>query len=883
MNGQVYTDQHYDFLPYILGRHDGIRRTYYANGQLAEEYRLKDDEPYGPAKVWHENGQLRSEATFADGKHQGEVRVYYANGNLFAIHQVRNGLKHGLNQWFYPDGTLKSYEMYADNLQHGPGKFYYQDGTLKEESTFFEGKLHGPSKFYHPNGNLAETRTYSNGSTTGEHIWYKEDGTLWTRQQYKAAKRNGRCLWYYPDGKLSQEAEYKMGELHGTSIWYYANGNKDSQQEYQDGKRHGWDLDYRWNGTLASKYEYKEGKRDGPGEVYYDDGSLKLSLNNHKGAGSGTYRLFNRNGDLLVDVTMRDSMVTSTNEWHIDERIIRDELSSWDTGSAFGTMIDLLLATGRYDLLEYAGEYIYQDPERRREHYTSFVSELGDGFWDFDVKHEKKQFLESLDKWKTEYPDSALPDLVKIDAMIILAWSYRGGDYASSVTKGSFERFHETLKEAEDNIQRVLLRHPDIVDTYAQWLVIAMGLSYDDATTRSIFDKGKKVDPHYPQLYRNMATTLLPRWGGRPGDLERFMREATADLDEQNRKLMAAHILINVMNYVGLTDYLKKFDFSREETLQYLDYYVSEAPYKYKAANKLGWFAYHHRDKRRARKAFELIGDKPVFKTWDEAETFLAAREWAMSDGPSSGPHDIHKAISMGDLVDVYLYLKNGGDVNIKNSDGETLLHTAVQNREWKLADLILDSDPKLDIKDADRYLPIHHAVIHKSYSTVRKLIEKGSPVDVYSLQTAAQKGSVPIAKLLLEKDPALLNKPGNKDWTALHHACRYGQTRFLQYMDEFEDLDWNVKTSTGDQCLHLVVKKGAVETAVYLLSNDFADPTSQNDNGETPLDLARKAGEQELVEILEAAVERKETEKSYREPETPAAAAPGADSPRSP
>ena len=830
-----------------------IRTSYHPNGKPKEELTLLNNVPNGPARTWWETGALRSEDNYLDGALHGLVKRYEQDGLLYSEGHFAYGKLDGETKYNLPDGR-SSTVTYKNNEHHGPAKYYRKDGSLKEEVEYRQGMYHGPARTFYASGALKQERTFFGGKIDGLQTWYFEDGTLWAKENKKLGKKEGVSEYYFANGQLKQKGSYKDDKLHGTSTWYRPTGVKRSEEEYKDGKLHGWDYDYRWDGTLDDKSHYQDGKYDGLTETYYRSGEVRNRRNYRQGKVQGAYELYLKNGDLIVDITMENDRISQINQLHVNEDLLRAEINNWGKDSAFGTITGALFVAERFDQLEFAGNYIFDDPDRRHEHYHDYVDELSDGFWYVDYKNDPERFFLLLEKWKSAYPDSALPDLVKIEALTSQAWSARGGGYAKTVTQDSFRRFRDLLEEAARLTRRTAMRHPDNPEVYVHAIQIAMGLSRGDKAVRELFEKGQQADPYYPDLYRQMATTLLPRWGGARGELETFMRESTANLEAPRKNIVRAHILLSAMNYVGLNDYLKNFRFSKRETLQYLGEYLSKYPHHKTTANTYAWFAHHYRDRERAKEAFDIIGDRPRIKTWDEPETYLQARAWALGETETGGGPDIHRMVSLGNRRALEEYLQNGGDIDARNSNGQTLLHVAALNREWELAATLLEADPQLDIRDEDRYLPIHHAVRHGSIRTVRKLIEKGSPVDSFSLRSAASQGSVSMAKILIEEDPKIINDTSNKKWSAVHSACRQGQTEFLRFLAERDDVDWTAVTNKGNQCLHLVVSKGARDTAEFLLDQNLADLNHRNDDGETPLEKARRHGFNELVEILEAA-----------------------------
>ena len=77
-------------------------------------------------------------------------------------------------------------------------------------------------------------------------------------------------------------------------------------------------------------------------------------------------------------------------------------------------------------------------------------------------------------------------------------------------------------------------------------------------------------------------------------------------------------------------------------------------------------------------------------------------------------------------------YIENGGDINIQNYLGQTLLHKVIIEDNTELFDLLIEKDVKF-LKDITNNTPLHYV---KNEETALKLINKGCNFDktnVYS------------------------------------------------------------------------------------------------------------------------------------------------------
>jgi len=95
--------------------------------------------------------------------------------------------------------------------------------------------------------------------------------------------------------------------------------------------------------------------------------------------------------------------------------------------------------------------------------------------------------------------------------------------------------------------------------------------------------------------------------------------------------------------------------------------------------------------------------------------------------------------------------------------------------------------------------------------------IEKQENAFGMAFIVAAIYGYISIARQLLEKDSELLSTE-LKDGTALHYAVKYGRLRFVQWL----------------------LDQGSVEQL-----------TLRNDDDETPLNIAKKRNDKEMIELL--------------------------------
>lgn len=179
--------------------------------------------------------------------------------------------------------------------------------------------------------------------------------------------------------------------------------------------------------------------------------------------------------------------------------------------------------------------------------------------------------LEALTlQWATEHPTSALAHTMHADALLAHAWSYRGGGYVNEVPPEAWREFKAYLMRAFEYLKA----HADVAftDSYAHdtLLRIGRGLGWNATQLEAIAQDGLKRNPEDYALYFKVMTSLLPKWGGDPKDLDKFIRRAA----EQTRAAQ------------GMAMYARLYSAAAEEQFEHELFQDSYADW---ALVKQGW------------------------------------------------------------------------------------------------------------------------------------------------------------------------------------------------------------------------------------------------------------------------------------------------------
>ncbi|KAI6170439.1 Alpha-latroinsectotoxin-Lt1a-like protein [Aphelenchoides bicaudatus] len=220
----------------------------------------------------------------------------------------------------------------------------------------------------------------------------------------------------------------------------------------------------------------------------------------------------------------------------------------------------------------------------------------------------------------------------------------------------------------------------------------------------------------------------------------------------------------------------------------------------------------------------------------------------------SEGESAIHIASKEGHYDVVKLLVERGADTNIKDNDNDTALDLAIKsdNRNYELINYL----------DENIKYPVHSAVSNNLTTKLNELI--AANFDAYTfnehqetpLRIAARKGYYQIAKLLINKDPRLVNATDKHHWFPLHYAAFEGHCGIISLLlDNGADVNSLAKfnddsNSPSVSPLYLAALNGSVECVRILLDNG-ADINHQTSEGESAIHVASKEGYYEIVKVL--------------------------------
>lgn len=111
----------------------------------------------------------------------------------------------------------------------------------------------------------------------------------------------------------------------------------------------------------------------------------------------------------------------------------------------------------------------------------------------------------------------------------------------------------------------------------------------------------------------------------------------------------------------------------------------------------------------------------PVFSTYVYEEEY----------GSDSQMEAIHGFAREGDMANLLKCIENGVSVNLKDSEGRTPLHWAVDRGHLNVTELLVGRDADVNAKDNDGQTPLHYAVTCEREAIAEYLVKHNA--DIYS------------------------------------------------------------------------------------------------------------------------------------------------------
>ncbi|XP_029384201.1 poly [ADP-ribose] polymerase tankyrase-2-like [Echeneis naucrates] len=262
-------------------------------------------------------------------------------------------------------------------------------------------------------------------------------------------------------------------------------------------------------------------------------------------------------------------------------------------------------------------------------------------------------------------------------------------------------------------------------------------------------------------------------------------------------------------------------------------------------------------------------------------------------EGRQSTP--LHFAAGYNRLAVVQFLLQHGADVHAKDKGGLVPLHNACSYGHYEVAELLVLHGAVVNVADLWKFTPLHEAAAKGKYDICKLLLQHGAdparknrdgntPLDLVkdtdmdiqdllrgdaALLDAAKKGCVVRVKKLCTHDNVNCRDTQGRHSTPLHLAAGYNNLEVAQYLlqhgAEVNSQDkggliplhnaasyghvdvaallikYNACVNATDKWaftpLHEAAQKGRTQLCALLLAHG-ADPTLQNQEGQSPLDL---------------------------------------------
>ena len=157
-------------------------------------------------------------------------------------------------------------------------------------------------------------------------------------------------------------------------------------------------------------------------------------------------------------------------------------------------------------------------------------------------------------------------------------------------------------------------------------------------------------------------------------------------------------------------------------------------------------------------------------------------------------------------------------DVNVQNSDGNTVLHLACERNDYSMVKQLI-SHPKCDIN----------------------ILNNNNKNPLLLVTRSKQSLTNEIVELLVKTNKCDVNIRDIDGNSPLHYLCKWSNNYALRSVKSLTDspvCDINAENNEGVRPIHLAAKCGNLQV-VYHLVNCGCDPAAKDKSGKTPMDYS--------------------------------------------
>uniref|UniRef100_A0A8D2LIP2 Ankyrin 1 n=1 Tax=Varanus komodoensis TaxID=61221 RepID=A0A8D2LIP2_VARKO len=239
----------------------------------------------------------------------------------------------------------------------------------------------------------------------------------------------------------------------------------------------------------------------------------------------------------------------------------------------------------------------------------------------------------------------------------------------------------------------------------------------------------------------------------------------------------------------------------------------------------------------------------------DVAEVLLD-RDAQPNAAGKNGLTPLHVAVYHNNLDIVRMLLPRGASTHSTAWNGYTPLHIAARQNQMEVASSLLQYGASANAESTQGVTPLHLAAQEGHAEMALLLLSKqansnfGNKSGLTPLHLVAQEGHIPVADVLL-RHGARVDATTRMGYTPLHVACHYGNVKLVKFLLQHQ-ADVNSKTKLGYTPLHQAAQQGHTDIVTLLLKHG----ASPNENGATPLAIAKRLGYISVTDVLKIVTE---------------------------